>query len=735
MTPTHLAPLLIQMLEQAEVGLLEAAERAENNEMQNQYFAVMKAIKHNQNRILQTFLQGIDRGFADFLEGRAGARGDETSLDAFEADQLALVDKDEVDWALPVQNLVSRANAEYVQALYALDQRLAVINGGSKLAAEALPGGPQQIAEAFRDALRGLDTVKQIRLMLFASFDRHVMRELGPYFEEYNRRLVNAGVLPNLSYEIRKHQDPRRVARDEHQPPDGSPPEEADEETFRTISRLLAERRAAAGEAGGSATTSAAVPGEAPAGGDSSGAAGGSGGGLGGRVALVGAINQLQEAQSQAQPRGEPDLDSYFEDIRIDKGLLDRLQSILDQERKRLYEYVDRRHLTEEDVDVIDLVGMLFEFMLRDKTLPNVAKALLSRLHTPYLKVAILDKAFFVQKRHPARRLLDAMVEAGSQWIVEDDLQRGIFPCMRHVVEQVLDEFEDDLDLFEELLQAFSVRVREIEHKASLIEKRSVEAADGQARLQDARRRAHAQMARMLAERQLPEEAFEFFSRVWSEKLMFILLREKEGEQSAAWKLAIRVAGDIIDSIEPQMAEVERARIKQSLAALRQAIHMALNDLSPYGPRDNEQMFEQIVAWQDAALLTPQAVAEAARARSERAPEMPAEPVKAPLPPEAEAAARRLESVDFGTWFEFHDTQTELVRRLRLAWFSEISSNYMFVDAIGVKAAEYSRDLLARMMAQGEVSIVETEKRPFIERALAAVLGLLGRRPDSTLTH
>ena len=43
---------------------------------------------------------------------------------------------------------------------------------------------------------------------------------------------------------------------------------------------------------------------------------------------------------------------------------------------------------------MIELVGMMFEYMLNDDEIPNVAKAELSRLHTPYLKVAIIDKPF-----------------------------------------------------------------------------------------------------------------------------------------------------------------------------------------------------------------------------------------------------------------------------------------------------------------------------------------------------
>src|SRR5690606_12041349 len=147
----------------------------------------------------------------------------------------------------------------------------------------------------------------------------------------------------------------------------------------------------------------------------------------------------------------------------------------------------DRRRVAGADADIIDLVGMLFEFVLQDEQLPNAVKALLSRLHTPFLKVAIIDRQLFTEKRHPGRRLLDAMAEAGTRWVAEEDLTRGIFPCMRAMVERILRDFTDDLGLFDELLDEFNSHLREVEQKAQAIERRSVEAADGQARLHNAR--------------------------------------------------------------------------------------------------------------------------------------------------------------------------------------------------------------------------------------------------------
>merc|ERR1711916_306665 len=62
-------------------------------------------------------------------------------------------------------------------------------------------------------------------------------------------------------------------------------------------------------------------------------------------------------------------------------------------------------HVDADDMHIIELVGMLFDYMLSDDCLPDNVKALLSYLHTPYLKMAFIDAEFFEQSEHPARLL------------------------------------------------------------------------------------------------------------------------------------------------------------------------------------------------------------------------------------------------------------------------------------------------------------------------------------------
>ncbi len=730
MVRSHLLPLFQGLLENGDIALLEFASKAESNAMQSKFFEAMQDFKRKHDDIERAFHKSVDAGFRNFIEGTVSAKTSAENPEGKTIPKLSLVDKLEVEAALPVQNMIAKANANFSEQLYGLDQRLAVINGGSRLLEAALPAGPVLVAEAARGAFNLLDMDGKTRMVIYAVFDRYVMRELAGMYDEYNRRLVDAGILPNLKYEIRKQHDPRRVTPGPVPAPSGTVPKRSDgtamaksvgEEAFQAILEMMARGR------GDTGTYAPGTVGSASGDVISDVVAATS------RATILGAIHTIQHGYSDTESSARFHSE-VIENIGTDKALLGTIRTTLEKERQHLYGGVDRRKVAGADADLIDLVGMLFEYMLQDERLPNAAKALLSRLHTPFLKVAIIDRQLFTEKNHPCRRLLDVMVEAGSKWVTEENLERGIFPSMRAVVERILRDFKDDLGLFDEVLVDFSAHLRDVEQKAQLIEHRTVEAADGQARLQIARTRANNEIGACLYMRHLAADAQAFMRQVWAEKLTFILLREHDAEMSAAWVLAAKLAWDLAWSMGLHTEQAEHDRLHDTLPNLRAELRAGLDELQAYGRHDNERIFAQICDWQDLALAKPVLVAGDV---AMPAPDVPTLPVPAAeeeaLTEEMQEMVDLLGGLPFDTWFEFAATETTRQRRLKLAWYSKISSNYMFVDAMGVKVVEFNWLDLARMMCAEQARLLPQLNKPFLERALETILTWVGRTKTETM--
>ncbi len=150
------------------------------------------------------------------------------------------------------------------------------------------------------------------------------------------------------------------------------------------------------------------------------------------------------------------------------------VNAALGEQTANLAGILKNQHLPAAETGVIDLVGMLFDFILNDETMPDSVKALLGHLHTPYLKIAILDRKIFSGDNHPARRLLNTMSEAGSNCSPDDSNDVGIIAKIQQIVNRVLEEFDENVDLFEELQTDFSEFMNNFKRRATLMEKRSI---------------------------------------------------------------------------------------------------------------------------------------------------------------------------------------------------------------------------------------------------------------------
>jgi len=96
-----------------------------------------------------------------------------------------------------------------------------------------------------------------------------------------------------------------------------------------------------------------------------------------------------------------------------------------------------------------------------------------------------------------------------------------------------------------------------------------------------------------------------------------------------------------------------------------------------------------------------------------------------PLTPAEEAEMERVKQAPVGTWFEFViNPQGDRVRR-RLSWLSTATGDALFVNKRGQKNAEYTLESLSRLLAKGQVRIVEEEKGTAIDRAWDNVLSAL----------
>jgi len=112
-----------------------------------------------------------------------------------------------------------------------------------------------------------------------------------------------------------------------------------------------------------------------------------------------------------------------------------------------------RQQLNEIAADVdesmtIDVVAMLFEFILRDTKVPAEVRAQLGRLQFLVLKIALQDPNLFARKTHPARMLVNRIGSISLSMQQNSDSAKRVNAEICRIVAIILADETEDLHLF-----------------------------------------------------------------------------------------------------------------------------------------------------------------------------------------------------------------------------------------------------------------------------------------------
>ncbi len=713
---------LAELFEHVGTAFLDFAERAQTNTMQSGFFEAMGLIQRRRPDMEQIFRREIDQAF-EFVDREKVGKPDKGTGGEGDDVELSLVGQDEMEESVAAEKLVAKANGNFFPELYALGERLAVINAGQRLKDTEIPAGPYHLVQAFRRSMHGLQIEVKIKIILYALFEKFVVQEAKSLYAELNGNLKDAGILPDLkpvAYKGARGQSApqakERAPSDEDAADalgDGQGPSSLGEQLFESIIDLMSK-----GQRHGLGTPSRAGTRTTPV----------------GQAEAAAASRELVAAVSKIQAESPFDSGSVLgtgpiPNLEIDTTFVDRVKETLRRERTQVLSQVDREKMSPMDMDLIDLIGMLFEYMLNDPVLPNLAKALLSHLHTPYLKVALIDRRLLVDVEHPARRLLDQMVEAGSLWVDENSPQQGIYPAMQRMVDRVIQEFNEDVSLFEGLLSVFEQAMQEQQNKTDTMEQRIQDAARGRERLQLAKGRGKKELQKLIERSPVPEPVASFLNKTWLDRLVHILMHEDEEVRTQVWKQAVKTAEDLIALFEPKVGGVPVPPRASVIADLRERIVAGTQSMGGTTTSSLENLFK--------FLQSPDTWRKLRLRPVERPQPGPVEkPQRSAKPDDAEAAeaaaseqereiTNRLRKMKPGTWFEFASATGGGKRRIKLSWLSPLTATCMFVDRSGMQAEIKTLQELACEILSGRAKVIPRPKHPFIERALVSIRNIL----------
>ena len=367
------------------------------------------------------------------------------------------------------------------------------------------------------------------------------------------------------------------------------------------------------------------------------------------------------------------------------------------------------------DKITIDVIKLLFDYIFRDPSIPESLRSLFGKLQVPILKAALLDRTFFSDKKHPARRLLDHLAAAAVGATSDEAYRTGFELVATGVIDEVCRDFKVDVAVFDAADAKLQEFVEAEQRKtASALDHDVAEALAVEAAEAD-RAEVRALVRDKLTGITVPFEVRAFAETVWADYLT--QLRERHGAQSEAWKSGVQTLDDLLWSITAKERNAQKARLAKMVPGLVRGLRTGGAVVQVRD--DRMKPFLETVYHLHMAAIKPQAATAA----------------KPTISPSVSSPTKIANVHDFvgemvvGTWLAF-DRDGETVNA-RLSWVSPMRTKYIFTSRSRSRALAVTPEELAWQLGAGSARLV-LEPVPLCDRAVSAALDeLAAQKPAS----
>ena len=742
---------LATALDEFERYLIQQANKPRVDEAGGRCLESIRRIKPMRADLAPRFMLSLEDDLARFDRRAASVVAKKAEPAPAAWLELSLVGSSELDESLTLREMASRVEARHSVPLYELGYRFGVLAARPAFDVESLPLGPGRISSALRYAVAVLDLPLDHRILFYQTFDRLTMSGLGALYAGVNTYLAEQRILKYLQLQTVGKSRPAAEARPTAPPaaresfapprPRGGDAAEVDVGGFGLAVFEVASTKARPH----TPTSPAPVQREQRPQRVSDNTREG-----GQFVMLREQLNAHRRRRGMMQPPHTADaFEPGTRDLQAALGVLQVrspptimlggkvVQRTIAQLRQDLLNQL--RHATpagqtprlgDEDADAIDLVGLLYE-QLMQATRPNGrTQAMMTRLQVPVLRAALRDKRFFFNADHPARRLLNSIVDSGTHWLDDGaDADPTLLERTQRAIDRINSEFDTDMRVFDQVNEELMTQVGALARKAEVSERRLVEASRGREKLALARDTAVRAITIRLAANKPSRLLRTLLEQAWTDVLALTVLRQ--GEKSDTYRKQLAVADQLI-----AVGGAMQTMLDKPLAATwREEIETGLSQV---GYHDDEiqavvnRLFapEQVTDEDSAISQTDLAIRLKSKMRlGETADEPLRHPAPRPSPLQLTAeeaqTLERLKATPFGTWLEVVGGKTDDHTRLKLSWFSLLTGRCLLTSQRGARADERGLDEVARDIAGGRLRIDTEEHGSIVERCWQAAIGPL----------
>jgi hypothetical protein len=386
--------------------------------------------------------------------------------------------------------------------------------------------------------------------------------------------------------------------------------------------------------------------------------------------------------------------------------------------------------LTRADESTIDLLSAIFDTVFRDPNISQEIRDLIRFLQIPVLKAALLDKDFFFQDAHPARRLIDLLSRMG--WEQRKSPDDPLFQAMQRSVERVGRDHDHELSVFAEAVNELEASIKAEESAAAAAIAEPIAAALKQEKMAEAAKSAKSAVALRIGTGEVVAIVEAFLENKWVSVLT--IAYSVEADKPGAVKNATQTMDDLIWSVKPKITADERKQLIGKLPKLLSTLNKWL-DVIKWQDADRLQFFAELAECHASIVRAPLEISperqleiamEVAQKAAERRLELErkaaaeAAAANTPAPPPDDESTIEADGLTRGMWLEF-DQDDGSTRKVKLAWISPLRTLYIFATSARQEAFSLSGEALAQRFRDQRVRVFRAEG--LVARALSQAMG------------
>ena len=559
------------VLDDVEPALLELAREKDDDNDKDRIITALELFSRQRGELDSAFtakwnvvcdrLQSKSVGVAD--------QGSKKAADKMDLSHLSLLGDEELQDKLALQNLSSATAQELSYLLKPLLSVLEELLPDYVVTRSTVAFYPSALAECVYDGIQPFDAGSDVRHAILNLFRHRYFVGIDSLYQRIAHQFEERG------YAVAK---PQSIQRSAVAKPTSTPSSAAPTSSVATAQQPVSAGDNLAEELGQLLSTTALPSrlsmGNAMTGDVSSGSMAGAGGGqslssvpadIGSDMSIVTVSNQEVDgmlATMQAHVVSDQ-LDGELPDVH--KTMAHLLKSKASPNSHRVMSQVGE--------NVINLISLLFEFILHNDNISTSVANLLMRLQLPFMRLAVKDQSLFSNRDHCARQLLNLLAELAVTVNSVDDSE---YLKIHTVVEELTERFEGSIEQVEKQLlllrQYMDERNTEIEKQQALVEQHVAS---------DEQKASAERIAKKLVNEKIEaiENSLIFHSllaKVWVEVLKNRYLQHGFGTE--AWQHADDLLAEIIVSTQVGSGPDEKRRLLSMLPKLVPSIEAVFKE-------------------------------------------------------------------------------------------------------------------------------------------------------------